>query len=321
VAAVELLLTEEQTLLRDSAARLFARIAGPKKLRALRDSETGFDRAAWTEMAAAGYLAILVSEESGGLGLGATELCLVLEQAGMALCTLPLGPAAAVAPDVTDKPVFADLLAGKVLVMPALDRIVPFAPVAEGFVTNGFYTPREMLAVKAIRLVDGSAAGLVSILPAEDKGRVEDFVLLGQGAELVGVMDRAFSIALDYLKTRTQFDKLIGSFQALQHRAVDEFMEVELSRSLVYQVAAAFDRGQGNAAMAAAVKSRASAAALRVCKTAMQFHGAMGYTDEHDIGLYLKRAMTLAAQFGNEAASRRRFARLAGIENNAVSPV
>jgi alkylation response protein AidB-like acyl-CoA dehydrogenase len=127
-------------------------------------------------------------------------------------------------------------------------------------------------------------------------------------------MDRAFALALEYLKTRVQFDKKIGSFQALQHRAVDEYMEVEIARSLVFQVAAAFDRGQGNAAMAAAVKTRASAAALRVCKTALQFHGAMGYTDEHDIGLYLKRAMVLAAQFGNEAQSRRRFARLAGLE-------
>ena len=293
---MELLLTEEQSLLRDSAAKLFARLAGPAKLRALRESNTGFDRAGWQEIVEAGFLDVA--------GLGATELCLVMEQAGAALCTLPLGAAAAAAFATDDNP----------LVLPALAKIVPFAAEADGFLTRDGVVPRDKVRITQLRLVDGSAAGEIREPLAPPEDGVRDLVLLGQGAELTGVMDRAFSIALDYLKTRVQFDKKIGSFQALQHRAVDEFMEVELTRSLVYQVAAAFDRGQGNSAMAAAVKARASAAAMRVCKTALQFHGAMGYTDEHDIGLYLKRAMAIAASFGNETASRRRFARLAGIE-------
>jgi alkylation response protein AidB-like acyl-CoA dehydrogenase len=291
---MELLLTEEQTLLRDAAAKLFARVAGPAKLRALRSSNTGFDRAAWDEIAAAGFL--------GAASLGATELCLVLEQAGSALCTLPVGLTAACGMD------------DGALVLPALGKVVPFAAEADGFLTADGVVARDTLSISPLRLVDGSAAGEIRerLVPPDD--RVHDLVSLGQGAELVGVMDHAFGIALDYLKTRVQFDKKIGGFQALQHRAVDEYMEVEIARALVFQVAAAFDRGQGNAAMAAAVKTRASAAALRVCKTALQFHGAMGYTDEHDIGLYLKRAMVLVAQFGNEAQSRRRFAQLAGID-------
>ena len=290
---MELLLTEEQTLLRGAAAKLFARVAGPAKLRGLRASNSGFDRAAWDEIVAAGFLE--------AASLGATELCLVLVEAGSALCTLPVCAAAACA------------IPNGTLVLPALDKVVPFAAEADGFLTATGVVARDTLTVTPLRLVDGSAAGEIRERLDPPADRVRDLVLLGQGAELVGVMDRAFAIALDYLKTRVQFDKKIGSFQALQHRAVDEFMEVEITRSLVFQVAAAFDRGQGNSAMAAAVKARACASALRVCKTAMQFHGAMGYTDEHDIGLYLKRAMTLAAQFGNEAASRRRFAALAGI--------
>jgi len=215
---------------------------------------------------------------------------------------LPVGAAAACATD------------NGALVLPALDKVVPFAAEADNILTGAGVVARDTLSITPLRLVDGSAAGEIRerLVPPED--RVRDLVLLGQGAELVGVMDHAFGIALDYLKTRVQFDKKIGSFQALQHRAVDEYMEVEIARSLVFQVAAAFDRGQGNAAMAAAVKTRASAAALRVCKTSLQLHGAMGYTDEHDIGLYLKRAMVLVAQFGNEAQSRRRFARFAGLE-------
>jgi alkylation response protein AidB-like acyl-CoA dehydrogenase len=87
-----------------------------------------------------------------------------------------------------------------------------------------------------------------------------------------------------------------------------------LTRSLLFQAAAAADEGRSNAAMASAVKAKASAAALGVCKSAIQLHGAIGFTDEHDIGLYLKRAMTLSAQYGNEAAHRARYARLTGIE-------
>ena len=291
---MELILTEEQSLRRDAAAKLFARVAGPAKLRALRASNTGFDRVAWDEIAAAGFLSVA--------SLGATELCLVLEQAGVALCTLPVGAAA------------ASSTKDGALILPALDKVVPFAAEADGILTGSGVVARDTLSIAPLRLVDGSAAGEIRERLAPPEDRVRDLVLLGQGAELVGVMDHAFGIALEYLKTRVQFDKKIGSFQALQHRAVDEYMEVEIARSLVFQVAAAFDRGQGNSAMAAAVKTRAAAAALRVCKTSLQLHGAMGYTDEHDIGLYLKRAMVLVAQFGNEAQSRRRFAQLAGIE-------
>ncbi|HEX9835854.1 MAG TPA: acyl-CoA dehydrogenase family protein, partial [Alphaproteobacteria bacterium] len=117
---MDLLLTDEQSLLRDSAARLLARAAGPKRLRALRDSNTGFDAALWREIADAGWLAILVPETDGGLGLGATELCLVAEQAGAALLTLPVGIAAAAAPALAGSPHLADAIAGRTLVLPVL---------------------------------------------------------------------------------------------------------------------------------------------------------------------------------------------------------
>ena len=311
---MDLLLTDEQTLLRDSAARLLARAAGPKRLRALRDSNTGFDAALWREIADAGWLAILVPETDGGLGLGATELCLVAEQAGAALLTLPVGIAAAAAPALAGSPHLADAIAGRTLVLPALDRVVPFANVADAFLADGKIVARDGVSVTPARLVDGSAVGTVSLANGEAPAGVRDAALLALAAELVGVAGRALSIALDYLKVRVQFDKPIGSFQALQHRAAEEFMEVELAHSLVFQVAARFDRGDASPAMAAAAKARAAQAALRVCKSALQFHGAMGYTDEHDIGLYFKRAMALAAAFGNDSIHRRRFARLAGIE-------
>ena len=107
---------------------------------------------------------------------------------------------------------------------------------------------------------------------------------------------------------RKQFDRPIGSFQALQHRSVNEYIEVETTRSLVFEACAAMDQGRGHTSMAHAVKAKASGYALRVCKAAIQLHGAIGFTDEHDIGLYLKRAMALAAAYGNDSFHRARLA-------------
>ena len=87
---MELVLTDEQKLLRDSAARLIERRAGPAQHRALRDTGSGFDRGVLVEIGEAGWLALLVGEDAGGLGLGATELAVVLEQAGRALLTAPV---------------------------------------------------------------------------------------------------------------------------------------------------------------------------------------------------------------------------------------
>ncbi len=139
-------------------------------------------------------------------------------------------------------------------------------------------------------------------------------MLIALGAELLGVAGAALDMALDYIKVREQFDRPIGSFQALQHRAVNDYIEVESTRSLVFQAAEAADSGRGTSAMASAVKAKASAAALIVAKSAIQMHGGIGFTDEHDIGLHLKRAMALSAQYGNESAHRARYARLVGIE-------
>jgi alkylation response protein AidB-like acyl-CoA dehydrogenase len=132
--------------------------------------------------------------------------------------------------------------------------------------------------------------------------------LIAASAEMLGVMEGAIAMTLDYLKTRKQFGRAIGSFQALQHRAVDNYVLIESTRSLLYQVC------QGGEpiplSMASALKAVASGAALKVGKAAVQLHGAIGFTDEYDVGLYLKRAMWLSSYLGNESAHRRRYARL-----------
>jgi len=137
-----------------------------------------------------------------------------------------------------------------------------------------------------------------------------DRLLLAVSAEMLGVMDKALELALGYVKTREQFGRPIGSFQALQHRAADDHIDVERVRSLLYQVCEAFDARRGKRSMAAAVKARTSEAVLKVTKSVIQMHGAIGFTDEYDAGLYLRRAMALASCYGNAALHRKRYAAL-----------
>jgi alkylation response protein AidB-like acyl-CoA dehydrogenase len=147
--------------------------------------------------------------------------------------------------------------------------------------------------------------------------RAAEAAVLGTSAELLGIMEGANARALDYIKTRVQFGRPIGAFQALQHRAVNQYVDVEVTRSLLYQAVHTIDAGSGSPAFASAVKARCSSSALEVTKAAIQLHGAIGFTDEHDIGLYLKRAMTLASLWGTAAQHRARFARLAAEEAGA----
>ena len=138
-----------------------------------------------------------------------------------------------------------------------------------------------------------------------------NLALMAVSCELLGVMEQAQEITLDYLRIRKQFGKLIGSFQALQHQAANIYLRTEAVRSLIYQIAANNEPWRIDPAMAAAAKAKASEDALLVTEACIQLHGAIGFTDEHDIGLYLKRAMLLSSLFGNAAAQRRRYVAVA----------
>ena len=150
------------------------------------------------------------------------------------------------------------------------------------------------------------------LIPARQSSRnavdaLYNLALMAITAELLGVMVKAQEITFDYMRIRKQFGKLIGSFQALQHQAVNIYIRTEAMRSLIYQISANNDAYRIDTAMAIAAKAKASEDALAVTKGCIQLHGAIGFTDEHDIGLYLKRAMLLSSLFGNAAAQRRRY--------------
>ncbi len=132
-------------------------------------------------------------------------------------------------------------------------------------------------------------------------------------AELCGVLERALEMTLDYLRTRVQFGRPIGSFQAQHHRAVDLHIPQEVAGAVLDESLAALDRrpdATARAAAASRVKARCADAALKVTRETIQLHGGIGFTDDYDAGLYLKRAMTLAAWLGGASWHRRRYARL-----------
>jgi alkylation response protein AidB-like acyl-CoA dehydrogenase len=135
----------------------------------------------------------------------------------------------------------------------------------------------------------------------------------GLSAEMLGSCAQSFDITLEYLKTRVQFGQLIGSFQALQHRAAKMFTDLELTRSCVEGALAAIDKNAPDVAqLASLAKAKASDLDHLVSNEMVQMHGGIGMTDAHDAGLYLKRARVAEATFGNSAFHRDRYATLLG---------
>jgi alkylation response protein AidB-like acyl-CoA dehydrogenase len=175
---------------------------------------------------------------------------------------------------------------------------------------DGTYSARlafESVAVPPEHLLAHGPAAQSALAAAYDESLV-----LGS-VELLAISRRMLAMTLDYLRTRKQFGKPVGSFQSLQHRAVDLLIQQELSAAVVAQAVTEIDRGCGGverALLAARVKARCSESALTIAREAVQLHGAIGVTDEYDLGLYLQRALVLSAWLGNTAVQRRRFAAL-----------
>jgi alkylation response protein AidB-like acyl-CoA dehydrogenase len=209
------------------------------------------------------------------------------------------------------------------------DAFVVSASSAGGMVL--LWVPRETAGVELELepLADGRSFGTLklkdALVPparvvaagasaADAVARAFDHACAIAGAELLGVAERSLEMTLDYLKTRVQFGKPIGAFQALQHRAVDLYIQKEIAAAVLEEGLAALDGGPdagARAAIASRVKARCSEAASKVTRQAIQLHGAIGFTDEYDAGLYLKRALTLEAWLGHATWHRRRYARLA----------
>ena len=360
-------------MLRDSAADFATFDAA--RVRRLRGSEPGFERSVWREMAAMGWLGVLIPEEHGGLGLGPSAAAIIAEQLGRALYPEPYSASAVAAtlallhgdnaalkqrllPQLAGGEIVAGLAwqderggldidqcavevreQGGRAVLDGVSRFVGAAGAdgyivaarsAQGLQLHWVARAAAGLSCETEARADGSASArlrLAAVAAPADACAASaasaraalalavDHALLAASAELFGLMQCALDMTLDYLRTRVQFGKPIGSFQALQHRAVDMYIQKELTRATLAAAVAALDEPgcdpQRRAAIASSAKARASQAALSICKEALQMHGAIGYTDEYDLGLYLNRALVLSAWLGNAAAHRARYATLA----------
>jgi alkylation response protein AidB-like acyl-CoA dehydrogenase len=175
----------------------------------------------------------------------------------------------------------------------------------------------------------GVLAGTDAVVAAPQTGRgvlarAVDEATVMASAELHGVMSRALEITLEYLRNRVQFGRPIGSFQALQHRAVDLHILEQLTSASVEAAIAALDSSgddRERALAASRAKCRSTLAGLEIGRESIQMHGAIGYTDEYIIGRYLKRALALSALFGNAETHRRRLTELGVRHVIAEDPV
>jgi len=193
-----------------------------------------------------------------------------------------------------------------------------------------FAVPKDVagLAVENVTLADSSKAARLTFEQVEldsdavvgqvDGGwaplsRALDAGRAGAAAELVGVAAGASAMTVDYLKQRKQFGRLIGEFQALQHRAAHLYGEIEIARAIALKAAEALDRADEKAELlVAAAKAKAASVSRLAVQEGVQMHGGIGMTDEHDIGLYMKRDAVLGALFGDVHYHRERVAELSG---------
>ena len=155
----------------------------------------------------------------------------------------------------------------------------------------------------------GELGGATTVLdPILDRARA------ALAAEMLGVAAQSFDMTLEYLKNRVQFGQVIGSFQALGHRAAALFTEMEMARSCVEAALQAIDEdGDDVALLCSLAKCKVGEFLHHASNEMIQIHGGIGVTDEFDAGLYLKRARTLEATFGNRAFHRDRYATLVGL--------
>jgi alkylation response protein AidB-like acyl-CoA dehydrogenase len=337
---------ESLRLIRDSASAMVPRENGPQRARSLRMRQPGFDRALWKDMCRLGWAGLRVPEDRDGSGLGVAALCAVAQQLGASLSPEPFIAVAGAASLLSGAHLRA-VLHGDSIVVPAwmeqphdLDqagqarfvsgrvtgtkRLVACASAADAFLVQSHdglaLVEREApgVTITSVRLHDGSFAGDVAfdnapgeVVPGSLEQMFEESAL-ANAAYLLGAMDSAFEMTLAYLTVRKQFGKPIGSFQALRHRAVDLKIQIELTRAVINEAVAMLDRSTAGQttqqSLVSRAKARAGDAAMLVARESVQFHGAMGMTDECDIGLYLRKILAVHNDWGSVVAHRQRFA-------------
>jgi alkylation response protein AidB-like acyl-CoA dehydrogenase len=304
---------------RDFAASIDAALVAadvPGTVRAWARGDTAPGRKVWAQLADLGITALAVPERFDGLDAHPVDLAVALERLGRWCVPGPVSESLAVAPVLMgDDDRCAALAAGELIVTVALPPQVPRATDADtaGLVLRADSGGRvsEADAGEQHQSVDPSRR-LFDVTPTgtawdADVARAYEFGALATAAQLVGAGQALLNAAVDYAKQRAQFGRLIGSYQAIKHKLADVHIAVELARPLVYGAALSLaNRSPDTARDVSAAKAAASDAALLAARSALQTHGAIGFTAEHDLSLWLLRVQALRPAWGDPAAHRRR---------------
>lgn len=319
--------TEEQQMMAQTVRDLLADLCQPADLRRLMQSGAARDEARWTALMDLGLQGVLVSEDAGGLGLGAVDFVLVAEACGYAGLPEPLvenvGVALPLLADLAQSPrtakVLERALAGEITVAcshpansltadadtsDALIQVCREAVYLREAADISFIAQPSVDPFRRLFAVGDQASDATAIATTVEARAALDAALdrgaLFSAAQLLGIAQRAVDLAVAYAKERVQFGKPIGSYQAVKHLLATAQVKIEFARPVAYAAAAglsandAFSRARISHAKLAAVE-----AADLACRTAVQVHGAMGYSWEVDVHFFLKRALALSNWWGD----------------------
>ena len=334
--------TDQQLEFRDAVRQVLAKECTTDDVRAAYDAPSA-RTARWSTLADLGVTGLTVPEAHGGFGLGLVDLVPLLEEAGRVALPEPLtattgiaaplladlgsaGPdprvagwlAAIASGGLTAAVADADRPGAPVAGADGADLLVLVAPGHDGPELHGLEA--SQCPVAAVPSLDPtrrlgtpewrpSVATLLASGPAATAvlARTADRAAVVTGAELLGLADAMVASTAAYAKDRQQFGKPIGSFQAVKHLLADAQVALEFARPVVYGAAWALDEGVADASRAASVaKAYASEAALEAARVSLQVHGAIGYTWECDLHLFLKRSWALAEAWGSAGDHRAR---------------
>ena len=304
---------------RDFAASIDAALSAadvPGAVRAWAAGDTAPGRKVWARLADLGVTALAVPEKFDGLDAHPGDLVVALERLGRWGVPGPITESIAVAPILlADDERSGALASGELIATLALRPQVPRAVDADaaglvlaadlgGTVSEANLGEQHESVDPSRRLFDVSAADTTW---RADVARAYEFGALATAAQLVGAGQALLDAAVDYAKQRSQFGRVIGSYQALKHKLADVHIALELARPLVYGAALSLaDSSPDTARDVSAAKASASDAALLAARSALQTHGAIGFTAEHDLSLWLLRVQALRPAWGDPAWHRRR---------------
>ena len=326
--------TDEQRMMRSSFRELAEDMCSSAEIRAAFEGRTQASAARWSRVAHMGLTAMLAPAEFGGLGLEAVDFALIAEEAGRAAFPEPLSEHAGVAvpllAELSAAPAAAALLegaGGAECMIAVMHEANPFTllPARATHLIACRIDEVHLVRVADVRAVPQPSVdalrrlaridadlGARTLIARGEEARAASARALERGAlfaaaECVGLAERMIQLAVDYAKVRTQFGAPIGSYQAIKHALASAQVRLEFARPVLYSAASrGAERSDRTCALVSHAKIAAADAADLAGRTAVQVHGAMGYSWEVDLHFYLKRAWALAGAWGDRNFHARR---------------